>query len=59
VALLADVKIASLEEPSNGVWLSVQCVQKGHTLEENHLDEVLMDISINDEVQWSTLHPHI
>jgi hypothetical protein len=33
-ALLVDAKIASLVEPSNGVWLQVRHYQKGHPLDD-------------------------
>jgi hypothetical protein len=57
--LLADVKITSLTEPSDGVGLWMWSCRKVYPLEYLFQDEVLLAIAINDEVQWSSFHPHL
>jgi hypothetical protein len=57
--LLVDAKIASLVEPSNGVWLRVWHCRQGQLLDNLCYDEVLMATSINNEVHQGAFYPHL
>jgi hypothetical protein len=57
--LLVDAKVTPLVEPSDGVRFWVWCYRQSQPLDDLCWDEVLLATTTKDEVQQSTIHPHL
>jgi hypothetical protein len=57
--LLVDTEILSLVKPPDVVWLRVWCCRQPQLFDDLILFEVLLDATINNEMQHDPLHPHL
>jgi hypothetical protein len=49
-SLLVDVKVSSLAQSTNGVWLGVWHHRQLQSLDDLNWDHVLMDLVVNNEM---------
>jgi len=59
MTLLADTKISSLVKPTNGVGIRVWCHWQVQPLDELCWNHVLLTVSIDNEMKWIPLYPHL
>jgi hypothetical protein len=59
MTLLADTNVSSPSQPSNGVWLGVWHHWKLQSLENLSCNHVILNLTVNNEMQCGPIYPHL